>query len=194
MAEPTPLESQSPRHHHAVKFYSDEESLYGTVANFLSEGLTTGQPALVIATPDHRDAICAHLSSRVIDCPKALKDGRLVLLDADDTLDLFMIDGMPDADLFERNVGMFVQQLLTDRRTVIRAYGEMVDVLWKRQMPEAAIKLELLWNKLALKYQFALLCGYSMGNFYKQSKQMEDICAQHSHVVDGCVVPFSRTA
>ena len=192
MTDPTPLES--PDHHHAVKFYSDRESLCVTVAGFLSEGLIAGEPALVIATRAHAEAICEHLSGRFIDCPKALKDGSLILLDADDVLDLCMVDGMPDADLFEHNVGVFIQQLVRERGNTIRAYGEMVDVLWKRHMPEAAIALELLWNKLALQYRFALLCGYAMGNFYKQSKQMVDICAQHSHVVDGDVVLFRRTA
>ena len=192
MTRPNPLES--PQHHHAVKFYRDQQSLCATVAGFLSEGLIAGEPALVIATPAHREAICAHLAGREIDCPKALKDGTLILLDAEDVLGLCMVDGMPDADLFERNVGVFIQQLLAERPSVIRAYGEMVDVLWKRNMPDAAIKLELLWNKLALKYRFALLCGYAMGNFSKQSKQRDDICAQHSHVVEGDVVPFRRTA
>jgi len=190
MADPT---LETPRHHHAVKFYSDRESLCATVAGFLSEGLIAGEPALVIATQSHSDAICAHLSGRLIDCPKALKDGSLILLDADDMLGLVMVEGMPDADLFERNVGVFIQQLVGERPVVIRAYGEMVDVLWKRHMPEAAIAMELLWNKLALKYRFALLCGYAMGNFYKQSKQRDDICAQHSHVVEGDLVPFRRT-
>jgi hypothetical protein len=192
MGDPTPLEF--PQHHHAVKFYSDQASLCATVAGFLSEGLNAGEPALVIATRPHSEAICAHLSGRSIDCPNALKDGSLILLDADEMLSLVMVDGMPDAGLFERNIGVFIQQLLAERPIVIRAYGEMVDVLWKSHMPDAAIALELLWNKLALKYRFALLCGYAMGNFYKQSKQMVDVCAQHSHVVEGDVVPFRRTA
>ena len=47
------------------------------------------------------------------------------------------------------------------------AYGEMVDVLWKAGQDVAAIRLEMLWNKLAAMHDFALLCGYAMGNFYK---------------------------
>ena len=56
---------------------------------------------------------------------------------------------------------------------------------------EAAIKVEILWNKLADKFSFALLCGYAMGNFYKQAKQLEDICALHTYVTGpDNVVPF----
>jgi hypothetical protein len=68
----------------------------------------------------------------------------------------------------------------------------MVDVLWKQGRSQSAISLEILWNKLALKHNFALLCGYSMGSFYKQTKQLEEIAAQHSHVVadESNVVPF----
>jgi hypothetical protein len=32
---------------------------------------------------------------------------------------------------------------------VIRAYGEMVDVLWQAGQTAAAIRLEMLWNQLA---------------------------------------------
>ena len=64
---------------------------------------------------------------------------------------------------------------------VIRAYGEMVDVLWKAGQTAAAIQLEMLWNQLAQTHQFALLCGYSMGNFYKDAAQQE-ISGLHTHV------------
>jgi hypothetical protein len=58
----------------------------------------------------------------------------------------------------------------------------MVDVLWQDGLTAAAIRLEMLWNQLAMTHDFSLLCGYSMGSFYKDAG-MRDICAQHSHVV-----------
>jgi hypothetical protein len=58
----------------------------------------------------------------------------------------------------------------------------MVDVLWQDGLTAAAIALEMLWNQLAMTHDFSLLCGYAMGNFYKDAG-MRDICAQHSHVV-----------
>ena len=182
--------------HHAVQFYGSDESLCATVAGFLAEGLIAQQPAIVIATDAHRALILHHLSGRLIDCQKAVKEGDLVVLDADAILDLFMVDGRPNEQLFEVNLSRVIDQLLNGRGGPARAYGEMVDLLWKNGQSDAAIALEILWNKLALKYNFALLCGYSMGSFYKQTKQLEDVCAQHSYVVpaDDNVVPFHRRA
>ena len=36
---------------HAVQFYEREEYLYAVVAEFLAQGLTAGEPTIVIATP-----------------------------------------------------------------------------------------------------------------------------------------------
>ena len=62
------------------------------------------------------------------------------------------------------------------------AYGEMVDLLWRGGHTIAAVRLEMLWNQLAMTHDFSLLCGYSMGNFYKDAG-VGDICRQHSHVI-----------
>jgi hypothetical protein len=59
----------------------------------------------------------------------------------------------------------------------------MVDVLWKRSQNTAAIKLEILWNQLAGAHDFSLLCGYSMGHFFKNAAAVEDITRHHTHVV-----------
>ena len=77
---------------------------------------------------------------------------------------------------------------------IVRAYGEMVDVLWKQGREDAAIRLEILWNKLAHTYGFALLCGYSMGNFYKQAERFQEVCRQHTHVLssDDNVIVFDK--
>ena len=170
-------------HNHAVQFYSSDKTLFTTVTTFLAEGLAAGQPAMIIATPEHRTAIVEHLRSKSIDCDRAVRDGSLVLLDAQETLDLFMIGDEPHATLFFDNVGRLIEQTLNSRKTVLRAYGEMVDVLWQSGKSESAITLEMLWNRLAVKYRFSLLCGYSLGNFYKQPDRMLTVSAQHSHVV-----------
>ncbi len=172
-------------HHHAVQFYGNEESLFTTVGGFLSEGLVAGQPAIIIATEPHRQAIVDQLTARLIDVEHAREIGDLVLLDAHEALSMFMVGDVPDPTAFETHFGDLMTRILNGRtRSVIRAYGEMVDVLWKEGRTEAAIKLEIMWNKLATAYQFALLCAYAMGNFYKQAEQFQEVCRQHTVVMD----------
>ena len=182
------MDSESARihtHHHAVQFYGSDASLFTTVAGFLSEGLVAQQPALVIATESHLTGILEQLTARLIDVEQAIRIGDLIVLDAHETLASFMVGDRPDADAFEHQMGIVIQKLVRERpRVVVRAYGEMVDVLWKQGRAEAAIALEILWNKLAATYTFALLCGYSMGNFYKQVEQFKEICRQHTDIVE----------
>lgn len=105
------------------------------------------------------------------------------MLDARETLATFMIDGTPHAGTFNHVVGQVIDQVCRGRQEcTVRAYGEMVDVLWKDSLTDAAIRLETLWNQLANTHRFSLLCGYSMGNFYKGAA-VEEIKAKHSHVV-----------
>ena len=180
-------------HHHAVQFYGDDDSLFTTVAGFLSQGFVDGHPAIVIATDPHRTAILKYLRARLIDVDKAQKVGSLIVLDAQATLDQFMVGETPDQNRFDQSVGKLIERVLQGRDGVlIRAYGEMVDVLWKQGRPDAAIRLEVLWNKLAQRYGFALLCGYSIGNFYKETKGFEAICREHTHIVAPLTEP-SRT-
>jgi hypothetical protein len=169
--------------HHAVQFYGDDPSLFRTVAGFLSAGLINAEPAIVIATEPHRAGILEQLAARMIDVDQARRMGDLVLLDAEGLLSLFMVGEEPDSSLFDHNLTGLIEQTLAGRtRTLVRAYGEMVDILWKDGLSEAAIKVEMLWNRLAARHSFALLCGYSMGSFYKQPNDLADICAQHTHV------------
>jgi hypothetical protein len=172
-------------HRHAVKFYRNDQSLFATVGGFLSQGLVEGQPAVLIATARHRDGILAELANRLIDVPQAFERGDLVVLDAHETLARFMVDGMPNPAAFDHHVGTIIGNLVSRHSdaAIVRAYGEMVDVLWKDGMQDAAIRLEILWNTLGAQYGFALLCGYAMGSFYKETDLFERVCDQHSHVL-----------
>lgn|GEM_PF-1485239 len=168
---------------HAVRFYESRESLARIVGKFLGEGFLAGLPAIVIATPEHRDAITQSLSAHYFDVARLEAANDLIVVDAVEMLSRFMIDGMPDAVRFN-DVMIPLIELACRGRTdcVIRAYGEMVDVLWQAGQTAAAIRLEMLWNQLAQTHAFALLCGYSMGHFYKDAGQQE-VRQQHTHVV-----------
>jgi hypothetical protein len=171
-------------HFHGVQFYNDPDDLCRIVGAFIGEGLEQDTLAVIIATPDHRDRIESCLRRRGVDVDALKRLGQLVALDAGDTLDLFMTDSMPNPGAFRRTLGAILTDIRRGREhCTIRAYGEMVDLLWKDGREAAAIRLETLWNQLGSTHDFALLCGYSMGNFYKGAA-LDEIKSQHSHLVD----------
>lgn len=170
---------------HAVQFYDDESFLTNVVSDFLAGALREGQPAVVIATPSHRKSFASRLRQEGVDVAKARRSRRLVLLDARKTLAQFMVGNAPDARRFRMVIGSVIEGCVGREPTVpMRAYGEMVDLLWKDGNTEGAVQLEDLWNDLAHSYRFSLLCAYSMGNFCRASDadQFRRICGQHTRV------------
>jgi len=173
---------------HTVKFYNDERSLGRTVGDFLEPGLRESDPAIVIATAAHRMLIATELTERGINLQRLEAAGDLQMLDADRILRKVMAGSDPDSAKFHRVIDELIDRACKGRRPCpVRAYGELVDVLWKRGNPEGAIRLEILWNRVSTHAQFSLLCGYAVGNFYKQVATGPDrnaVCAVHNHVLD----------
>jgi MEDS: MEthanogen/methylotroph, DcmR Sensory domain len=67
----------------------------------------------------------------------------------------------------------------------VRAYGEMVDVLWQRGERDAAMRLEEFWNDLAKLQTFSLLCAYYIDNLdgAAYAGPLECVCKVHTHLI-----------
>jgi len=169
-----------------VQFYQGEDFLVREVTKFLSEGIRAGQPLIIVATESHRKQFAGELRRLGFDADEHYFGSNAIWLDARGTLSEFMEGGMPDRERFEATLGPVFGRLLGNRSYLVaRAYGEMVDVLWKDGNIEGAIALEEMWNALAARYSFTLLCAYAMGNFYKEAHtaSFQRICAQHTHAL-----------
>lgn len=171
---------------HFVRFYQAEPLLIDEVAAFVERALRPGGRAIVIATRTHLAAIRAklrELGSGATD-PAWLPD-RFVVLDAEEALSRFMVDGRPDAQLFSASIGAVVAAMQAPGGGPLHAFGEMVSVLCERGEYEAALQLEGLWNALARRYAFTLFCAYSQTLFSnaEHSRVFEHICAAHTSVL-----------
>jgi hypothetical protein len=166
---------------HGVQFYENDTVLCETVGSYVGSGLGAGEKVIVIATEAHRQEIAARLAGNGIDVERVCSSGRLTLLDARATLAKFMGGVMPDANAFREVMG----GLLERGDTPLRAYGEMVDLLWRDGNPRAAIRVEELWNQLAKEQPFSLLCAYVMANFDGEGERdaFEEVCGVHSYVL-----------
>jgi hypothetical protein len=171
---------------HDVQFYRTDAQLVAAASAFLADGIRNGQPIVVIATPAHRKAFAESLKEQGLD-PDQLFSGRVaVWLDAREALGSFMERGTPNRELFIAAIGSVFERVLDKQYgLVVRGYGEMVDLLWKDGNSEGALELEQLWNELAGKYKFSLLCGYAIDNFLHAAgaEGVSRVCAQHSHAL-----------
>jgi hypothetical protein len=69
------------------------------------------------------------------------EQAQLTLLDADETLPRFMLEGMPDGDVFkEIAAGVIERARAGGRYPKVRWWGEMVNVLWEQGNTPAATK------------------------------------------------------
>jgi len=162
---------KSGSHSHLVQFYDDERVLAKNVSDYLGEGLRRGETLVAIAMPGHREAFTRELEQQGLEPAKAkaILEGRLLFLDAGETLAGFMVDGQPHPERFENTVGALIRKLGARAGDAgLRAYGEMVDLLWNAGHSSAAMRLEELWNELLGANRFSLLCAYQIDVFGKE--------------------------
>jgi len=168
---------------HIVQFYESDDRLCERIADFLWIGLDDGDALVVVATEAHRSLIAQRLQSRSLDIEQACSAGRLLFLDAEQTLKQFMVGGRPNANLFQALVGGTLEERARSGRSGrIRAFGEMVDVLWRSGNRSGAIELEELWNDLKRTRPMSLLCAYALASFYKEIGDIERVCDLHDMV------------
>lgn len=167
---------------HCVQFYHHDDFLVESIAAFVEAGLDAGEPCLIIATPGHRQALKQRLLSHGSDIATASAQSKFVMLDAAETLQRFMVDGMPDRTRFEQTLAPIFERC---NGTRLRAFGEMVALLWAEGKHEAALRLEALWNDHAVSHHFALLCAYPVQGFGAagQIAAFEHVCQHHAVVV-----------
>jgi anti-sigma regulatory factor (Ser/Thr protein kinase) len=167
---------------HLVQLYDREADLVVSVGAFLLQGLQAGEVAVVIATGAHRGAFEDYLVAAGFDVAGAVGSGSLVLLDAAATLSRFVATGSVVPEQFRSVIGGVLRQG-TGRR--IRAYGEMVALLWDEGCVPAAIDLEGLWNDMLREFPVSLLCAYPSQSFsgLDDADAMREVCDLHSAVV-----------
>jgi anti-sigma regulatory factor (Ser/Thr protein kinase) len=169
---------------HVVHFYEHTAELAQTVGRYLADTIHAGGLAIMIATETHRQAIVAELERAGIDPAQAVADDTLLSLDAARTLAAFMPGERIDADAFSRVVDPMMQRAAQAGRPV-RAYGEMVALLWDAGDVLGAIELEELWTQLGRELQFSLLCGYRSTSVSgpEHAEALEHICRLHTSVL-----------
>jgi hypothetical protein len=180
------LENPEPEGGHLVQFYgADYRLLIRNLTFYLGEGLKRGQGALVIAGAERNADLVRQLQQAGVDVEQALRTRRLLFLDAHQTLARFMVDGLPDQRRFERTLEAALGKIEAQEDSGLRAYGEMVGILWKAEQFSAAILLEQFWNSLLSRWSFHLFCAYPIDIFDEdfQAAHLDALLCAHTHLL-----------
>ena len=189
MATWSDLLDQAQGGEHLVQLYGEDDGLLARhVSRYLAEGVRRGDGLVVIATPEHADAIRRQLGERDPAMSAAVQSGRLVFLDARETLDRVTVNGEPD----RARLGHLVGGVLRDVRACsssgrVRAFGEMVALLWEAGRQDSAAALEQYWNALLDDGSFSLFCAYPLDIFSPDADlpSIEVVLREHTHMCAG---------
>jgi MEDS: MEthanogen/methylotroph, DcmR Sensory domain/Histidine kinase-like ATPase domain len=179
---------------HGVRFYEDDAELAAIVGGHIADALDEDAAVVVIATDAHVRAFERELTASGVDVEEARDSGSLILFDAPETLSKLMVDGRIDRSAFQRVIGTVVREAAAAGQPV-RAYGEMVDLLWRAGDVGGAIQLETLWNELIEELRFSLLCAYHSEALADPEHEhaVLEVCRLHSSVSRAAASPVPAT-
>jgi hypothetical protein len=168
---------------HFVQIYEAEDVFMDTLAGFVSGGLSPGHSAVVIATSEHRAELDRRLAAMGVDVESAQARDQFISLDAKQVLSRFMVNGWPDDARFKAVIGEILDRARQGGREV-RAFGEMVALLWAEGYCAATVRLEHLWQRICEDESFSLFCAYPKTGFTEDPiDSITRVCAAHSKVL-----------
>jgi hypothetical protein len=171
---------------HLVQFYGEEMVLARNVALYIKEGADLGERMIIVSTAAHAKLFREQLRAAGTPTEPLERDRRLQFLDAEETLASFLVDDEPDWIRFEEKVGGLVKETKAlPETTGIRAFGEMVDILWKAGRLGAATRLEGFWNRLRRSEPMTLFCSYTVDVLAPgaTSAELQELISTHSQLL-----------
>src|SRR4051812_199401 len=87
--------STQPHFEHFLQVYESDDFLASRIADFVTDGLKSGERVFVIATAAHRTQLLTELTARGIDSEQVTAKHLLALFDAEQVLERFMVEGWP---------------------------------------------------------------------------------------------------
>ncbi|MCW3105391.1 MAG: hypothetical protein JWO09_3831 [Bacteroidetes bacterium] len=171
---------------HLVQIYESDDIVLDSLEGFVSSGFKAGDSVLIIATAEHLEALNDRLTASGVDIDKLKADHLYIPLNAHDTLAKFMVVGWPDEQRFMKTVTDVIKLARGNTQRKVRAYGEMVAILWEQGFSGATVQLEHLWNKFCETEAFCLFCAYPKSGFTQDiHTSIGHICSTHTKVIAG---------
>jgi hypothetical protein len=173
-------------HDHIVQLYQDQDFLSSAVCRYIGAGLANGEGIILFPTLTHWNAFRTRLEGEGVDVHTAQERGQLTVFDANEFLPSLVRDAMPDPRVFNGVIGDIVGKARAGGSyPKVRAWGELVAVLWERGDVAASMNLEDLFDQLNQKIGIAMFCSYLMDNFNGDvhAHMLPRLGTNHSHLI-----------
>lgn len=169
---------------HIVQLYQDQEFLSCAVCRYVGAGLANGEGIVLFPTLTHWDAFRPRLVAEGVDVHAAQERGQLTVVDADELLPRFMRGAMPDPPTFKGVIGDIFGQA-RGSYPKLRAWGELVNVLWERGDVAASMNLEDMFDQLNKIVSIVMFCSFVMDNFDGDVHEvmLPRLGMNHSHLI-----------
>ena len=183
-----PQQPDSNAEFHLVHFYEPSQFPAEPIANFLNQGLSQGEAAILIASLDHNTQIESKMEELGWNCADLREVGLLEVTDMEGMLRAFEA-GTSIVKIVEQLIDVTIrpaQQRSPCKR--IRIYGELEDALLTLlRNAEAALTVERYGNRLASEGAAKIYCGYSTNAFPDASyaRSFIKLCQLHDRVHNG---------
>lgn len=170
---------------HVVQIFEDPEVFLNLLEGFVAGGITVGDGVIVLAQRHYLQALEERLLFHGYDLAGLAARNQYIGLDAEYVLSKIMVNDWPDYHLFMETMEGLFQRARQQQRGV-RAFGDLVAVLWGQGKSGATVMLEYLWNTLCEKEPFSLFCAYPQSGFDQDSRSaIKNICSTHTQMVTG---------
>jgi MEDS: MEthanogen/methylotroph, DcmR Sensory domain len=177
---------------HVLQIYENDGIFLDALAGFVGGGIKGGECVIVVGTRVHLQSLYFRLTDYSINIRSLIDEDRYIPLDADEVLSKFMVNGWPDETLFNETISSIVERGICKNRR-IRAFGEMVAVLWGQGHNGATVQLEHLWNKFCETHKLSLFCAYPKAGFTGNSlESIKSICDCHSKMIHGAEMQLTQ--
>jgi DNA-binding NarL/FixJ family response regulator len=170
---------------HEIQFYPDEPSFLDGFTRFISAALKAGNAAVFVGTTAHRHTLYEKLHTESAEIRAAIRVGKYVALDALEVLSNFMVNDMPEPSRFSKVANDLIvaaSKWMNGEHLRVAICGECAPILWAEGKEDAAIRLEELWNKIAVTNDVDILCGYSLKSLPYDEDTLRRICDEHSNL------------
>ena len=170
---------------HVLQIYDNNFAFINTLAGFVGDGINSNDCSIVIATGAHLRALKRRLTNHGVNVDSLISEDLYIPIDAEEALAVFMVNDWPDPALFFNMVSGLLQRGRSKNRN-IRAFGEMVALLWANGNNGATVQLEHLWNRFCSQQEITLFCAYPKSGFTEDAERsLHHICAAHTKVISG---------